>query len=100
MEMETVDRIENVARGFAVVLVALLGVQTLCDDIEGQLGPFATFAALVCVGLSWHSRLVRGCLEQHPRVFVAIVATCVALMAAAFLAAVPMHAQPPSVSLD
>ena len=49
MEMETVDRIEHLARGFAVVLVALVGLQTLSGEIEGQMGPFATFAALACI---------------------------------------------------
>ena len=93
MEMETVDRIEHLARGFAVVLVALVGLQTLSGEIEGQMGPFATFAALACIGLSWHARLIRGCLAQQPKLFVIVVATCVAAMTAAFLAAMPGHAQ-------
>lgn len=93
MEMETVDRIEHMARGFAVVLVALVGLQTLCGEIEGQMGPFATFAALACIGLSWHARLVRGCFAHQPKLFVIVVATCLAAMTAAFLTAMPGHAQ-------
>jgi uncharacterized membrane protein AbrB (regulator of aidB expression) len=87
MEVETVDRIEHMARGLAVVLVALVGLQTLSGEIEGQMGPFATFAALACIGASWHARLVRECLAHRPKVFVIVVATCVAVMTAAFLAA-------------
>jgi hypothetical protein len=87
MESETVDRIEHMARGLAVVLVALVGLQTLSGEIEGQLGPFATFAALMCIGVSWHARLVRGCLIHQPKLFVIVVATCLAVMTAAFLAA-------------
>ena len=93
MELETVDRIEHMARGFAVVLVALVGLQTLCGEIEGQMGPFATFAALTCVGMSWHANVLRGMLIHHPRVFVVIAAICVAAITASFCASAPTHAQ-------
>lgn len=87
METDTVDRIEHMTHGFAVVLVTLTGIQTLCGDVEAQLGPFGTFAVLACVGLSWHARVLRGCLVNRPRTFAAVASACAAVMTAAFLMA-------------
>lgn len=91
MEKETVDRIERIARGFAVVLVALLGAQTLCEDMGELMGPFITLVALIAVALSWHADVLRACLWRHPRVFVALAATCVAAMTLAFVVAARVH---------
>jgi uncharacterized membrane protein AbrB (regulator of aidB expression) len=84
METETVDRIEHMARSFAVVLVALRGLQSLCDDVQAQMGPFAVFVALMCIGLCWHAHILRGLFARRPKLFMVIVVVCVMAMTAAF----------------
>lgn len=91
METETVDRIEQIARGFAVVLAAMLGAQALCEDMGPLVGPWGTLVVLMAVGLSWHAPILRGCLRHRPKVFVTLIAICVAAMILAFLAS--PHAQ-------
>lgn len=90
MEKDTVDRIAFMASHFASVLVALTGLQTLSVAVAAQMGSFAAFVALVCVGLSWQVHLLRDLLWQRPRLFVVIAALCVAITVAAFGASVPI----------
>ena len=90
MEKETVDRIAFMANRFVNVLVVLTGLQSLCGAIDVQLDPFASFVALVCVGLSWQAHFLRDLLGQRPKLFVMIVALCVAVMTAMFMASAPI----------
>lgn len=96
MEKETVDRIAYMASRFAIVLVALTGLQSMCGAVDAQLGPFAVVVALVCVGLSWRARFLRDLLWQRPRLFVWIVALCVIGMMVTFMASAPISS--PTVS--
>ena len=90
MEKETVDRIAFMASRFVNVLVVLTGLQSMCGAVDAQLGLFASFVALVCVGLSWQAHLLRDLLGQCPRLFVLILIVCVAVMTAMFMASAPI----------
>ena len=91
VEVETVDRIEQTSRGFAVVLAAMLGAQALCEDMGPLVGPWGTLLVLLAVGLSWHAPILRGCLQRKPRLFTAVISACVIVMTLAFL--LSPHAQ-------
>ena len=90
MEKETVDRIAFMASRFVNVLVVLTGLQSMCGAVDAQLGLFASFVALVCVGLSWQAHLLRDLLGQRPKLFVMIVALCVAAVMVLFMASAPI----------
>jgi len=90
MEKETVDRIAFMASRFATVLVVLTGLQSLCIVIDAQLGPIATFVALMCTGLSWQANLLRDLLWRRPRLFVVIAVLSVAAMTVMFMASAPI----------
>jgi ABC-type Fe3+-siderophore transport system permease subunit len=90
MKTETVDQIAWMVRHFATVLVVLTGLQSVCGAIDVQLGPFAAFVALVCVGLSWQAPFLRDLTWQHPRLFVAILVVCAIAMTVMIMAVTPM----------
>jgi hypothetical protein len=90
MKTETVDQIAWMVRYFATVLVVLTGLQSVCGAIDVQLGPFAAFVALVCVGLSWQAHLLRDLLSQRPRLFVATLVACVIAMTVMIMAVTPI----------
>ncbi|WP_426269227.1 hypothetical protein ACN9MB_13430 [Dyella kyungheensis] len=89
MEEETINRIETTARSFAMVLVTLVGLQTLFGALETQWGTLATFVSMCAVSVAWQSSLLRAVLRRRPKLFVVVLSISAVAMTLSVMACLP-----------
>jgi hypothetical protein len=85
MEPEVVDRIETLARQAAGVLIVLSGAKAVFGAMDVQLGPLVTYVSILCTALASQAHLVRGCMLDHPKLFVAFAVATLAFMVITFM---------------
>jgi hypothetical protein len=88
MEPEVVDRIETLARQAAGVLIVLAGSKAVFGAMDAQLGPLITYVSILCMALASQAHLVRGCMPDRPRLFVAFATAALAFMTITFMTCV------------
>jgi hypothetical protein len=56
--------------------------------MDAQLGPLVTYVSILCMALASQAHLVRGCMPDRPRLFVALAVATLAFMAITFMTCV------------
>jgi uncharacterized membrane protein YoaK (UPF0700 family) len=80
MEHETIDRIEQMVRHAAAVLVFVAGVQNIFGAMQAQWGTFLTLVSMLCVGAAARADIVRSLMPRHPKHFVILAAVCTVVL--------------------